>query len=82
MRDPWRFLWVLGSSLFSSLDLNLHSWCFSSFGVEEGRDMQIGDVDVNGMHKWSLEQLLGVVEKDLLLLFDFNFFHISSICKS
>jgi len=74
-------LGLLGSSPFSSLGLNLHSWCFSPSGVEEGKNLHIGGVDANGMRKLSLEQLLGALGKGLFILFSSNFLPISSICK-
>jgi len=58
---------VLGGSLTPPWIFNLHPWCCTPLGFDKGDDLQMGNVDANEEHKWSLEQLLRTFRKDLHL---------------
>lgn len=77
----FKVIGVLRSSSFSFLCLLLYPLRFSLFCVGEEDGLHIEDVDVNGMHKWSLEQLLKNLGNGFHLFFGLDFFPNSSICK-
>jgi len=55
---------------------------FLLFGVEKEDGLRIGDGDANRRRNWSMEQLPRSLGEGLPILFGFDFFLISSICKT
>jgi len=72
----------VGKLSHSSLGLLLHSWWFSPFGVGEEDVLRIRGVDAKGKRNWSMKQLVRTLGEGLHLLFGFNLFPISLICKT